>query len=102
VFKVCIEVVCCILFQKSGIEKLVPNMMIDDSLFEPCGYSMNGISNKNVSVFLVCIKLFWKCPFCSDNVLHEEYCLVRCDALKGGVWACCSPVCSQRNCMVTK
>ncbi|PNF23869.1 S-adenosylmethionine decarboxylase proenzyme [Cryptotermes secundus] len=33
--------------QKSGIEKLVPNMMIDDFLFEPCGYSMNGISSKN-------------------------------------------------------
>ncbi|XP_069705387.1 S-adenosylmethionine decarboxylase proenzyme isoform X2 [Periplaneta americana] len=30
--------------QKSGIEKLIPNMMIDDFLFEPCGYSMNGIS----------------------------------------------------------
>lgn len=30
--------------QKSGIEKLIPNMVIDDYLFEPCGYSMNGIS----------------------------------------------------------
>ncbi|XP_021920742.1 S-adenosylmethionine decarboxylase proenzyme [Zootermopsis nevadensis] len=30
--------------QKSGIEKLIPNMKIDDFLFEPCGYSMNGIS----------------------------------------------------------
>ncbi|KAK0178439.1 hypothetical protein PV328_002387 [Microctonus aethiopoides] len=30
--------------QKSGIDKLVPNMVIDDFLFEPCGYSMNGVS----------------------------------------------------------
>lgn len=30
--------------QKSGIDKLIPNMVIDDFLFEPCGYSMNGIS----------------------------------------------------------
>ncbi|KAG8231396.1 hypothetical protein J437_LFUL011332 [Ladona fulva] len=34
--------------KKSGIDKLMPNMVIDDFLFEPCGYSMNGIS-KNVS-----------------------------------------------------
>ncbi|XP_047109291.1 S-adenosylmethionine decarboxylase proenzyme isoform X1 [Schistocerca piceifrons] len=32
--------------QKSGIDKLIPNMVIDDFLFEPCGYSMNGISKK--------------------------------------------------------
>lgn len=35
--------------QKSGIDKLIPNMIIDDFLFEPCGYSMNGVS-KNVSI----------------------------------------------------
>lgn len=27
----------------SGIDKLVPGMKIDDFLFDPCGYSMNGI-----------------------------------------------------------
>ncbi|XP_031370673.1 S-adenosylmethionine decarboxylase proenzyme [Apis dorsata] len=32
--------------QKSGIDKLIPNMIIDDFLFEPCGYSMNGVSKK--------------------------------------------------------
>ncbi|XP_076663158.1 S-adenosylmethionine decarboxylase [Andrena cerasifolii] len=30
--------------QKSGIDKLISNMIIDDFLFEPCGYSMNGVS----------------------------------------------------------
>ncbi|XP_044740349.1 S-adenosylmethionine decarboxylase proenzyme isoform X2 [Chrysoperla carnea] len=30
--------------KRSGIDKLIPNMVIDDFLFEPCGYSMNGIS----------------------------------------------------------
>lgn len=35
-------------FQKSGINKIIPGMVIDDYLFDPCGYSMNGVS-KNVS-----------------------------------------------------
>ncbi|CRK86484.1 CLUMA_CG000075, isoform B [Clunio marinus] len=30
--------------QKSGINKIIPGMVIDDYLFEPCGYSMNGVS----------------------------------------------------------
>ncbi|XP_065078392.1 S-adenosylmethionine decarboxylase proenzyme isoform X1 [Ochlerotatus camptorhynchus] len=30
--------------QKSGIHKLIPGMAIDDYLFDPCGYSMNGVS----------------------------------------------------------
>ncbi|KAG7188090.1 hypothetical protein KM043_015940 [Ampulex compressa] len=38
--------------QKSGIDKLIPNMIIDDFLFEPCGYSMNGVS-KNGSYMTI-------------------------------------------------
>jgi len=30
--------------ERAGIHKILPGMMIDDYLFEPCGYSMNGIS----------------------------------------------------------
>lgn len=30
--------------QKSGIDQIFPFMTIDDFLFEPCGYSMNGVS----------------------------------------------------------
>ncbi|CAH0720513.1 unnamed protein product, partial [Brenthis ino] len=28
----------------SGIDKLIPGMAIDDYLFDPCGYSMNGVA----------------------------------------------------------
>lgn len=34
--------------EKSGIDKILPGMKIDDYLFDPCGYSMNGIA-RNVS-----------------------------------------------------
>ncbi|KAI2800377.1 AMP deaminase [Blomia tropicalis] len=29
--------------RKSGIDKLIPEMVIDDYFFTPCGYSMNGL-----------------------------------------------------------
>lgn len=29
--------------EKSGIDKILPNVTIDDYLFDPCGYSMNGV-----------------------------------------------------------
>ena len=32
-----------LMLQISGIDKILPCMKIDDYLFEPCGYSMNGI-----------------------------------------------------------
>ncbi|XP_008196912.1 S-adenosylmethionine decarboxylase proenzyme isoform X1 [Tribolium castaneum] len=34
--------------KRSGIDKIIPNMIIDDFLFEPCGYSMNGVT-KNIT-----------------------------------------------------
>ena len=43
-----------LLFQISGINKILPSMKIDDFLFEPCGYSMNGIlKNENIDFGLV-------------------------------------------------
>lgn len=35
---------------RSGIHKILPGMIIDDYLFEPCGYSMNGVSKTGVSL----------------------------------------------------
>ena len=29
--------------EKANIDRLVPNMKIDDYLFSPCGYSLNGV-----------------------------------------------------------
>jgi S-adenosylmethionine decarboxylase len=41
--------------RRSGIDKLMPDMVLDDFLFEPCGYSMNGIQQEGVSV--ACVEL---------------------------------------------
>ncbi|XP_013141026.1 PREDICTED: S-adenosylmethionine decarboxylase proenzyme [Papilio polytes] len=39
--------------KESGIDKIIPGMVIDDYLFDPCGYSMNGVA-KDVSTTLQC------------------------------------------------
>ena len=41
--------------RKSGIDQIIPDMVIDDYLFDPCGYSMNGIT-KNVSFFKIILQ----------------------------------------------
>lgn len=38
--------------QKSGIDKLLPGVVIDDYLFEPCGYSMNGLFKGVIIIYL--------------------------------------------------
>lgn len=38
--------------QKSGIDKIFPGMQIDDFLFTPCGYSMNGVT-RSVSIVVI-------------------------------------------------
>ena len=49
-----------LLFQKSGIDQIFPGMKIDDYLFHPCGYSMNGIlQNEAIDNGLVRGKHFW-------------------------------------------
>lgn len=47
---------CVFCAQESGIDKIIPGMVIDDFLFDPCGYSMNGVG-KDVSKLLqqVCL-----------------------------------------------
>lgn len=48
--------------QKSGIDKILPCMKIDDYLFDPCGYSMNGIlKNESVDYGLVNMALIFTC-----------------------------------------
>jgi len=36
--------------KKSGIDLILPNMVLDDFLFEPCGYSMNGILKNDCDI----------------------------------------------------
>ena len=35
----------CFLFQATGITNLLPGAVIDAALFDPCGYSANGLLN---------------------------------------------------------
>lgn len=49
--------------QKSGIDKLLPGIIIDDYLFDPCGYSMNGLTKG------VCISYLKSCINLSVDVI---------------------------------
>ncbi|XP_054163506.1 S-adenosylmethionine decarboxylase proenzyme-like [Oppia nitens] len=60
--------------QKSGIDKILPGMIIDDFLFDPCGYSMNGLIKGG---YYVTIHITPE-PHCSyvsfeTNVPHNSY-----------------------------
>lgn len=43
---------CLTLFQMSGIRDLIPGSVIDATMFNPCGYSMNGMKS-DVSFILI-------------------------------------------------
>lgn len=60
--------------QKSGINKLIPGMNIDDYLFDPCGYSMNGVS-KNGCYMTIHITPEPTCSYVSfeSNVASSSY-----------------------------
>jgi len=57
----------------SGIDKLIPGSTIDDFLFEPCGYSCNGI--KDDAYFTIHITPEPQCSYVSfeTNVALESY-----------------------------
>lgn len=60
--------------QKSGIDKILPGMAIDDFLFDPCGYSMNALIKGG---YYVTIHITPE-PHCSyvsfeTNVPHNAY-----------------------------
>ncbi|XP_032688113.1 S-adenosylmethionine decarboxylase proenzyme isoform X2 [Odontomachus brunneus] len=60
---------------KSGIDKLIPEMIIDDFLFEPCGYSMNGVSknqDKYMTIHITPEPEFSYVSF-ESNVSEESY-----------------------------
>lgn len=61
--------------EKSGIHKLIPGMVIDDYLFEPCGYSMNGIA-KNGCYMTIHITPEPEFSYVSfeSNVASSNYC----------------------------
>lgn len=60
--------------QKSGIDKILPGIVIDDYLFEPCGYSMNGLT-KGVSISKVQYKIFKLNLFFVLSILENLYLL---------------------------
>ncbi|XP_076060893.1 S-adenosylmethionine decarboxylase isoform X2 [Oratosquilla oratoria] len=38
--------------KKTGIDKLIPGVIIDDYLFDPCGYSMNGVMRSVAGAYM--------------------------------------------------
>jgi len=60
--------------EKSGIYKIIPGMVIDDFLFDPCGYSMNGVL-KNGCYMTIHITPEPECSYVSfeSNVAASSY-----------------------------
>ncbi|KAI5636563.1 adenosylmethionine decarboxylase domain-containing protein [Phthorimaea operculella] len=58
----------------AGIDKLIPGMVIDDFLFDPCGYSMNGVA-KDGSYMTIHITPERSCSYVSfeSNVPCASY-----------------------------
>ena len=66
---------CLSWFQKTGIADLIPGTVIDDFLFDPCGYSMNGLLPNvsytlNLAIACVIKCLNWKCLRDSKRSTH--------------------------------
>ncbi|CAG4994677.1 unnamed protein product [Parnassius apollo] len=60
--------------KESGIDKIIPGMLIDDYLFDPCGYSMNGVA-KDGCYMTIHITPERTCSYVSfeSNVPVREY-----------------------------
>eukprot|EP00808_Paulinella_micropora_P011224 g67370.t1 len=58
--------------KESGVEQLIPGSVIDDYLFSPCGYSMNGLKGESYWTIHVTPQ-----PSCSFASFETDY--VNCD-----------------------
>jgi len=61
--------------KKSGIIDIIPGIKIDDFLFDPCGYSMNGILEKGGYYITIHVTPEPHCSYVSfeSNVPQESY-----------------------------
>ncbi|KAK2710920.1 hypothetical protein QYM36_012182 [Artemia franciscana] len=60
--------------EKSGIDRIIPGCVIDDYLFDPCGYSMNGIlkTGEYMTIHITPEKEFSYVSF-ESNISHDCY-----------------------------
>jgi S-adenosylmethionine decarboxylase len=61
------------ILQRSGIADLIPDAIFDDFLFDPCGYSVNGVRGKHY--FTIHVTPQEPCSFASfeTNILLDDY-----------------------------